>query len=71
MRRAAFAEVGGFDAARYGNASIEDIELGCRLRRAGHRIVLDKQLLGTHRSGGRCARWSARISGGERFLGRD
>jgi glycosyltransferase involved in cell wall biosynthesis len=55
VRRAAFAELGGFDAARYGNASIEDIELGCRLRRAGHRIVLDKQLLGTH-----LKRWTLR-----------
>ena len=55
VRRAAFAEVGGFDAARYGNASIEDIELGYRLRRAGHRIVLDKQLLGTH-----LKRWTLR-----------
>jgi glycosyltransferase involved in cell wall biosynthesis len=55
VRRAAFAEVGGFDATRYGNPSIEDIELGCRLRRAGHRIVLDKQLLGTH-----LKRWTLR-----------
>jgi glycosyltransferase involved in cell wall biosynthesis len=55
VRRAVFAEVGGFDASRYENPSIEDIELGCRLRRAGHRIVLDKQLLGTH-----LKRWTLR-----------
>src|SRR5262249_50067799 len=38
IRRAAFEEVGGFDEARYRRPSIEDIELGYRLRRAGHRI---------------------------------
>jgi glycosyltransferase involved in cell wall biosynthesis len=55
VRRTTFVEVGGFDAARYENSSIEDIELGCRLRRAGHRIVLDKQLFGTH-----LKRWTLR-----------
>jgi GT2 family glycosyltransferase len=55
VRRAAFAELGGFDATRYQNPSIEDIELGCRLRRAGYRIVLDKQLQGTH-----LKRWTLR-----------
>jgi GT2 family glycosyltransferase len=48
VRRAAFREVGGFDAARFPKPSIEDIELGYRLRRAGHRIRLDKGLQGTH-----------------------
>ncbi len=48
VRRTTFAEVGGFDELRYNSPSIEDIELGCRLRSAGHRIVLDKRLLGTH-----------------------
>ncbi len=55
VRRTAFAEVGGFDEARYDTPSIEDIELGGRLRRAGHRIVLDKQLQGTH-----LKRWTLR-----------
>lgn len=48
VRRGAFREVGGFDAARFPRPSIEDIELGYRLRRAGHRIRLDKGLQGTH-----------------------
>ena len=47
VRRSAFDAVGGFDAARYPAASIEDIELGDRLARQG-RIILDPQLLGTH-----------------------
>lgn len=48
IRRSAFAATGGFDAARYPRPSIEDIELGYRLRRAGHRILLDKSLQATH-----------------------
>jgi GT2 family glycosyltransferase len=47
IRRSVFEQVGGFDEERYPRC-IEDIELGYRLRRAGHRIVLDKQLQGTH-----------------------
>lgn len=48
IRRSVFDAVGGFDAARFPFPSIEDIELGLRLRRAGYRILLDKQLQGTH-----------------------
>ena len=48
IRRAVFLAVGGFDAARFPHPSIEDIELGYRLRRAGHRIRLDKDLQGKH-----------------------
>jgi len=48
VRRSAFQEIGGFDAKRFRYPSIEDIELGYRLRQAGHRIVLDKGLQGTH-----------------------
>lgn len=48
IRRSVFDAVGGFDAARFRFPSIEDIELGVRLRRAGYRILLDKQLQGTH-----------------------
>jgi hypothetical protein len=48
IRRSVFQEVGGFDEKRYPYSSIEDIELGYRLRRAGHRIPLDKPLQGTH-----------------------
>jgi len=55
IRRAVFQEVGGFDAERFPRSSIEDIELGYRLRRAGHRILLDKTLQGTH-----LKRWTLR-----------
>jgi GT2 family glycosyltransferase len=48
VRRAAFVEVGGFDATRYSRPSIEDIELGYRLRAAGHSIVLDKGMQVKH-----------------------
>ena len=48
VRRAAFLAVGGFDAVRFRRPSIEDIELGYRLRRAGYRIRLDRDLLGKH-----------------------
>ncbi len=47
VRRTVFADVGGFDAARYPRPSIEDIELGARLAVKG-RIVLDPKLRGTH-----------------------
>jgi glycosyltransferase involved in cell wall biosynthesis len=47
VRRAVFEQVGGFDAKHFPRC-IEDIELGYRLREAGHRIVLDKALQGTH-----------------------
>ena len=47
VRRKAFVEVGGFDAARYPHPQIEDIELGMRLRRAG-RMLLDPDLQVTH-----------------------
>lgn len=48
VRRDAFAEVGGFDAARYPHASIEDIELGMRLAAGGAQLRLDPALQGTH-----------------------
>ncbi len=47
VRRDAFVTAGGFDAARYPRASIEDIELGARLAARG-RIVLDPSVQGTH-----------------------
>jgi glycosyltransferase involved in cell wall biosynthesis/4-amino-4-deoxy-L-arabinose transferase-like glycosyltransferase len=55
IRRSVFREVGGFDGERFPRSSIEDIELGYRLRRAGHRILLDKALQGTH-----LKRWTLR-----------
>jgi GT2 family glycosyltransferase len=47
IRRETFSEIGGFDE-RYARPSIEDIELGGRLRRAGHRIRLCPDIQVTH-----------------------
>src|SRR5579862_360020 len=47
IRRDVFFAVGGFDEG-YTRAAIQDIELGYRLRRAGHRIRLCKSLQVTH-----------------------
>ena len=46
IRRSVFEEMGGFDEQRFPTPSIEDIELGYRLRQAGHRILLDKACRG-------------------------
>ena len=43
-----FLEFGGFDPRLYPRPAIEDIELGYRLTRAGHRIVLARDVLATH-----------------------
>jgi hypothetical protein len=48
VRRSAFEAVGGFDESRYTRPCVEDIELGGRLRRAGHKIMLDKALQVKH-----------------------
>ncbi len=48
VRKDAFLAVGGFDADRYPRPSIEDIELGYRLRAAGGRIRVIRELQGTH-----------------------
>jgi glycosyltransferase involved in cell wall biosynthesis len=48
IRRSVFQDLGGFDEKRFPRPSIEDIELGHRLRRGGYRILLDKALQGTH-----------------------
>jgi GT2 family glycosyltransferase len=48
IRASVFREVGGFDEQRFPHSSIEDIELGHRLFKAGHRIRLDKTIQGTH-----------------------
>jgi len=48
IRKDAFVASGGFDAARYPYPSIEDIELGYRLRSRGLSIVLDPRIQGTH-----------------------
>ena len=52
IRREAFEAADGFDET-YRWASIEDIELGLRLRRAGHRLLLCPEIQATHRK-----RWS-------------
>jgi GT2 family glycosyltransferase len=46
VRRRVFAEMGGLDP---GQRMMEDIEFGLRLSRAGHRILLDPEVQGTHR----------------------
>ena len=51
VRRGQFEAVGGFDAELFPRASIEDIELGMRLRRDGARIALDPQVRGRHLKG--------------------
>ncbi len=48
VRRTVFLALGGFDAARYPRPQIEDIDFGYRLVDAGHRIVLDPDIQGTH-----------------------
>jgi hypothetical protein len=48
VRRAAFLAAGGYDAERYAIPSIEDVELGYRLRAAGGRILNLPDLQGTH-----------------------
>jgi len=53
--RDVFLELGGFDLERYPIPSIEDIELGYRLRAAGHRILLDKSVKAKH-----LKRWTLR-----------
>jgi hypothetical protein len=48
IRRDAFLASGGFDAKSYPYPSIEDIELGYRLRDRGYRIMLAPEIQGTH-----------------------
>lgn len=48
VRRDSFEASGGFDAETYPQPSVEDIELGMRLRRRGSRILLDPQIRGRH-----------------------
>jgi len=55
IRRSVFAAMGGFDGVRYPRPSIEDIELGYRLKKAGHRIRLVKELQVKHHK-----RWTTR-----------
>ena len=48
VRRDVFLACGGFDAQAYPYPSIEDIELGFRLRQRGLRIILAPDVQGTH-----------------------
>ena len=47
IRRSVFLEMGGF-SSEFERPSIEDIELGYRLRESGHRVRLLKDMQGTH-----------------------
>lgn len=48
VRREAFEGAGGFDAESFPEPSVEDIELGMRLRRRGGKILLDPAVRGRH-----------------------
>ncbi len=48
IRREVFLSTGGFDPDRYRRPAIEDVELGYRLVRDGHRIALVRTVLATH-----------------------
>ena len=48
VKRTLFLDVGGFDVRRYPRPSIEDIELGYRLKQAGAKIILAKDLQVKH-----------------------
>jgi len=47
IRSAVFHNIGGF-GTQFTKPAIEDIEMGYRLREAGHRILLDKHMQGQH-----------------------
>jgi len=55
VRREAFQAHGGFDAHRFPRCSIEDIDLGMRMRAAGRGIELVADARGTH-----LKRWTLR-----------
>jgi glycosyltransferase involved in cell wall biosynthesis len=48
IQRQVFLDFGGFDPRLYPRPAIEDIELGYRLTRTGHRILLARDVLATH-----------------------
>jgi len=48
VKRSAFLALGGFDVRRYPRPSIEDIDLGYRIRHAGGKIHLAKQIQVKH-----------------------
>jgi glycosyltransferase involved in cell wall biosynthesis len=55
VRKDIFEKMGGFDAQKYPEPAIEDIELGLKIVKAGLRIRLNKQLQVKH-----LKRWSVR-----------
>ena len=48
VKKDAFLAVGGFDCAQFAIPSIEDIELGARLRKAGYPILLERTIQAKH-----------------------
>jgi glycosyltransferase involved in cell wall biosynthesis len=48
IRRDIFLKLGGFDAKQFPRPSIEDIDLGYRLKEAGYKTVLRKEIQVTH-----------------------
>jgi glycosyltransferase involved in cell wall biosynthesis len=48
VRREAFVQAGRFDEWHFLRPQIEDVELGYRIRRFGHRILCDPTIQGTH-----------------------
>lgn len=48
MRKNVFLELNGYDYKKFAEPSIEDIELGYRMREKGYKIRLDKDLQVTH-----------------------
>jgi GT2 family glycosyltransferase len=55
VRRDVFEAAGGFDAERFPQPSVEDVELGMRLRRQGMKLLLDPRIRGRH-----LKRWTLR-----------
>ena len=53
IRREPFLNLGGFDPLRFRRPAIEDIELGYRVCRGGHKLVLARDVQATH-----LKRWS-------------
>ncbi len=55
VRRDVFNRMGGFDVKMFSKPSVEDIELGYRVRAAGGRVLLRSDMLSTH-----LKRWTVR-----------
>ena len=48
IKREVFLSLGGFDPLRFRRPAIEDIELGHRIARAGHKLILARDVQATH-----------------------